>query len=119
MYAVVGFGIDTLFKKWSQKPKMNTPLILVFMFITVITLWRGDVFHNYLVEHTQWTDDETLCVPPDEYYQQEDFFGYYTTTDQETVITVLRYYKLPIEICDCLDPYGTCQQSHPEDITTE
>jgi len=109
MYAVVGFGIDTLLKKWSPRPRMTTPLILVFMFFSVITFWRGDVFHDYLVTHRHWTENGSLCVPTDEYYQQENFYGYYTSTDQETVRMVMEYYGLPIEYCTCMDPYSICK----------
>jgi len=109
MYAIAGFGISFLYKKWTQTPRMINTLILSFMYFAVIVFWRGDVFHDYLTTHRHWTEYGSLCLPTDEYYQQENFFGYYTSTDQETVRMVMEYYALPIEYCDCLDPYSTCK----------
>ena len=109
MYAIVGFGIHSLYKKSLQVPKRISTLIIAFMAITVILLWRGDSFHKYLETHRSWTENNVLCIPTDEYYQQEDFYGYFTSTDQETVRLVVDYYGFPIEYCDCLDPHGYCK----------
>jgi hypothetical protein len=109
MYAVVGFGIGYLFKKWAPNPKMINILVVTFMVLAAILLWRGQTFHAYLEIHRHWTENGVLCVPTEAYYQQEDFFGYYTATDPETVRTVMEYYDLPMEYCDCLDPYSVCK----------
>lgn len=109
MYMVAGFGISYIYKKWANVPKLLNSLILLFMYLSVILLWRGEVFNDYLDAHRHWTENGLLCIPTDEYYQQEDFFGYYTVTDQETVQTVMEYYDLPIEYCDCLDPFSVCK----------
>jgi len=109
MYAVIGFGIAYLFRKWAPLPRKLNLLIVTCMYLGAILLWRGQVFHEYLETHRGWTENGQLCIPTDEYYQQEDFFGYYTVTDQETVRTVMEYYDLPLETCDCLDPYSVCK----------
>jgi hypothetical protein len=109
MYLVVGVGINYLYTKWLKLPQMLNTLIIGFMFLSSILLWRADRFHQYLVTHRHWTENGLLCIPTDEYYLQEDFFGYYTVTDQETVRLVMDYYGLPQEYCNCLDPYSVCK----------
>jgi hypothetical protein len=108
MYAIAGFGISYLYKKWVQVPKMLNTLLVVFMALAAVLLWRAETFHEYLALHRHWTENGQLCIPTAEYYQQENFFGYYTATDPETVRLVMDYYDLPSEYCDCLDPYSVC-----------
>jgi hypothetical protein len=109
MYGVVGIGISELYRKWIANPRRLNTLIVVFMYFAAVLFWRGEIFHQYLVTHRHWTENGQLCIPTEAYYQQQDFFGYYTATDPGTVRMVMEYYQLPIETCDCLDPYSVCK----------
>lgn len=110
LYAIVGFGINHLYRKWKTNPLLWKSLLVTFMYLAAILFWRGDQFHEHLTAIRDWTENKQLCIPTPEYYQQEDFIGYYTNTTSDIVRIVMEYYDMPNEYCNCLNPNPLCKK---------
>ncbi len=110
LYAVVAFGINFLYKKWTTNPIIWRTLLVTFMYLAAMLFWRGDQFHEQLLAVRDWTENKRLCIPTTEYYQQEDYIGYYTITNSDIVRMVMEYYDMPREYCNCLNPNPLCKR---------
>jgi hypothetical protein len=105
---VMGFGIASILDKYGSKIPA-TYMVMVIMLFTSIVYWRGTDASDFINELVRINQRQELCIPPDEYYTRENFDGFYTPISSTTVQSILSYYDMPMERCNCFDPKPVCK----------